>query len=274
MKCEEFANLGPDYLQGSLPPEAAAAMEAHVNQCSLCAADVAMWHDLGKLPELEPSPMLKRRFDALLSAYEEGRWEQKKYARPQRPASAASPWSFDWMRFPLAQAAVLVLVLIGGFAAGKYMQTGSPNGSNGKSELAELRQELRETRLMATLSLMQQQSASQRLQGVSYSAQYEKPDPQILDALMHTLKYDSSVDVRLAALDALRRYNTQPSVREGMVESLGKQTSPMVQIALIDMLVELKEARAAEQMKQLEQDPKLDKTVREHARWGLAQLQS
>ena len=92
-------------------------------------------------------------------------------------------------------------------------------------------------------------------------------------ALMHTLKHDSSVDVRLAALDALRRYNSQPSVREGVVESLTTQNSPMVQIAIIDMLVELKEARAAQQIKKLEQNPQLDPTVRERARWGLAQLQ-
>ncbi|HUS19084.1 MAG TPA: hypothetical protein VMZ25_05505, partial [Terriglobales bacterium] len=267
MKCDEFANLGPDYLQGSLPKEAATAMEAHSSACATCAADVAMWHELGKLPELEPSPALKHRFDALLSAYEEGRWEHKKY----QPAKAASPswFSFEWLRVPLAQAAVLAIVLAGGFAAGKYYHT-EPAVSG---DMASLRQELRETRQLATLSLLQQQSASERLQGVSYSARSEKPDPEILAALMHTLKYDNSVDVRLAALDALRRYNNQPAVREGMAESLVTQNSPMVQIALIDMLVELKEARAAQQIRKLEQNPKLDPTVRQRARWGLAQLQ-
>ena len=266
MKCEEFANLAPDYLQGSLPKEAAAAMEAHCQACATCAADVAMWHDLGKLPELEPSPALQRRFDALLSAYEEGRWERKKY----QPAASSSTWtSFEWLRVPLAQAAVLALVLIGGFAAGKYFRT----EGNGAGEMAALRQELRETRQLATLSLLQQQSASERLQGVSYSARTERADPEILMALMHTLKYDSSVDVRLAALDALRRYNNQPNVRQGVVDSLTTQNSPMVQIAIIDLLVDLKEARAAQQIKQLEKNPKLDPTVRERARWGLAQLQ-
>lgn len=266
MKCEEFANLGPDYLQGSLPKEAAVAMDAHRESCANCAADVAMWHDLGKLPELEPSPALKQRFDALLSAYEEGRWERKKY-QPARPSSAWT--SFEWLRVPLAQAAVLALVMFGGFYAGKYFRT----DQNATPDIASLRQELRETRQLATLTLLQQQSASQRLEGVSYSARAERPDPEILAALMHTLKHDSSVDVRLAALDALRRYNNQPTVREGVVESLATQNSPMVQIAIIDMLVELKEARAAQQIKKLEQNPQLDPTVRERARWGLAQLQ-
>jgi hypothetical protein len=266
MKCEEFANLGPDYLQGSLPKEAADAMAAHCESCATCAADVAMWHDLGKLPELEPSPALKHRFDALLSAYEEGRWERKKYQAP-RPSSAWT--SFEWLRVPLAQAAVLAVVMVGGFSAGKYFRT-DPSAT---PDIASLRQELRETRQLATLSLLQQQSASERLQGISYGTRSDRPDPEILMALMHTLKHDSSVDVRLAALDALRRYNNQPTVREGVVESLTTQDSPMVQIAMIDLLVELKEARAAQQIKKLEQNPKLDPTVRQRARWGLAQLQ-
>jgi len=265
MKCEEFANLGPDHLQGSLPKEAAAAMEAHAQGCVACAADVAMWNDLGKLPELEPSPNLQRRFDALLHAYEEGRWERQKY-QPQ-PALSSFGW-FSGFRFA-AMAAMVLIVLAVGYGAGTYM-----HGREDKDkEMATLRQELKETRQLATLSLLQQQSASQRLEGVSYSTRAERPDPEILSALMHTLRYDSSVDVRLAALDALRRYNTQPEVREGMVESLTKQDSPMVQIALIDLLVELKERKATQQIKQLEQDPKLNPAVRERARWGLRQLQ-
>jgi HEAT repeat protein len=140
-------------------------------------------------------------------------------------------------------------------------------------EMAELRKELRDTRQLAVLSMFQSQSASERLQGVSYSTRSDRPDPEVLAALMHTLRYDSSVDVRLAALDALRRYNTQPAVRDGMVESLAKQNSPMVQIALIDQLVEMKERKAADSIKRLEQDPKLNPAVRERARWGLRQLQ-
>ena len=269
MKCEEFANLGPDYLAGSLPQEAAAAMEAHAQHCAACAADVAMWHDLGKLPELEPSPNLQRRFDALLSAYEEGRWEHKKY-QPQR-AAAPMFGSFGWsggMRFAALAATVLVVLAIG-YGAGTYM-----HGREDKDkEMAELRKELRDTRQLAVLSMFQSQSASERLQGVSYSTRSDRPDPEVLAALMHTLRYDSSVDVRLAALDALRRYNTQPAVRDGMVESLAKQNSPMVQIALIDQLVEMKERKAAESIRRLEQDPKLNPAVRERARWGLRQLQ-
>ena len=62
---------------------------------------------------------------------------------------------------------------------------------------------------MFALSLLQQQSASDRLRGVSYSYQMDKGDVQIREALLETLNSDSSVDVRLAAVDALRRMAAQ-----------------------------------------------------------------
>jgi hypothetical protein len=48
---------------------------------------------------------------------------------------------------------------------------------------------------------------------VSYSRREDQLDPQVMSALVHTLRYDGSVDVRLAALDALSRHGAQPQVR-------------------------------------------------------------
>jgi HEAT repeat protein len=121
------------------------------------------------------------------------------------------------------------------------------------------------------LSLLQQQSASERLQGVSWSTRVA-PDPEVLDALQHTLRYDGSVDVRLAALDALSRYGKRPEVSRGLVESLESQQSPMVQVALIDLLVELHDSSAVEPLKRLQQEPNIDPTVRKRADWGIRQL--
>jgi HEAT repeat protein len=100
----------------------------------------------------------------------------------------------------------------------------------------------------------------------------DTPDQQVLDALQHTLRYDSSVDVRLAALDALSRYGSRPDVSRGLVESLNGKQSPLVQLALIDVLVNLHESNAVEQLKRLQQEPNLDPTVRRHADWGIRQL--
>jgi hypothetical protein len=79
--------------------------------------------------------------------------------------------------------------------------------------------------------------------------------------------------VRLAALDALHQSASSQMVRHGLVESLDRQTSPMVQIALIDLLVEIREKEAADAVKDLMQEAGLNPEVRERADWALKQLQ-
>jgi hypothetical protein len=81
------------------------------------------------------------------------------------------------------------------------------------------------------------------------------------------------VNVRLAALDALHPSAANMTVRRGLVESLERQTSPMVQIALIDLLVELHEKDAANPLKDLMQEAGLNPEVRERGDWALRQLQ-
>ncbi len=125
---------------------------------------------------------------------------------------------------------------------------------------------------MVTISLLKQQSASERLKGVSWSSQVSRPDPEFLSTLMHTLNYDPNVDVRLAAVDALLRFAAHPAVKEGLVRSLPKQDSPLVQISLIDLLVQLHERQSIDVLRQLTNDVSQNEQVRQRARWGLQKL--
>jgi HEAT repeat protein len=204
---------------------------------------------------------MRHRFDAMLRAYEEGR--ERKAALP----SAA------WLRPSLAYAAG-ILILGVGFLAGRYLQ---PN--RGASEVALLRTELSSTndRIAAlnelvVVSMLQQHSASGRLEGVNYSLQVRQPDPEIVAALLRSLRSDSSVDVRLAALDSLRRYSDDRQVRRGIQDSLRPKQSPLVQIALIDALVEIHDTEAVSHIQHFQQTPDLSPVVRERAARGLAEL--
>jgi HEAT repeat protein len=125
---------------------------------------------------------------------------------------------------------------------------------------------------MVAISLQKQQSASERLRGVSLTSQVSRPDPEFLATLIHTLNYDPNVDVRLAAVDALSRFAEEPAVRDGLVRSLPKQDSPMVQISLIDLLVQLHERQSIEVLKQLTNDANQNQQVRQRAQWGLQKL--
>ena len=45
--------------------------------------------------------------------------------------------------------------------------------------------------------MMQDQSPSARMRGVTYSEQMAQPDPQVQQALLHAVNHDSNVNVRL-----------------------------------------------------------------------------
>ena len=269
MKCEQIAEWIPDYLQGTLASEQRSQVESHLEGCAECKQDVLLWQQLGALPRQQPSPALRNRFNAMLESYQEGRWEKSSLAAEGRRA----PWFAglgNWFRMPaMAGVAWACVFLLCGFIIGKY--TNKPQTTD-PEQLQAIRNELKSTKQIMVLSMLQLQSASERLQAVSYSAQVDQADPQVLGALLRTVRSDSSVDVRLAALDALTRYGNRPEVRKGLIDAMQSQQSPMVQIALIDALVDLHDRSAVQQLKRVQQDPKVNPNVKKRAEWGIQKL--
>jgi hypothetical protein len=268
MKCEQIAELLPDYLQENLNREQHDLVEQHLAQCADCRDDVAIWNKLSLLPVEQPSQASRARFEAMLQAYQTGRADHRAGAFPEKKRSAG--WNpFEWLRSPVAGLAWSLALLAVGIFAGNFMSRANSHSE----ELAAMHSELTNMRQLVVLSMLQQQSASERLQGVTYSQGEEQLNPQVLSALLHTLRYDGSVDVRLAALDALSRHSRQPLVRTGLMDSLQGQQSPLVQVALIDLLVDLREPDLAQRLRTLQQTPDLNPAVRQRAEWALSKIQ-
>jgi hypothetical protein len=173
----------------------------------------------------------------------------------------------------IAAAAALVVVA---FLAGRFWpgSAGAPQEPVAAGNLAELHAEIRQMREMLTLSLMQQQSATERLRGVSGSVQIDQPGIEIVRALLDTLMHDPNVNVRLACVDALRRFSGQDAVRRGTIQALSESSFPLVQIAIIDFIVETKDHQALDALQRLAQDAKANEAVRGRAVWGIQQLNS
>jgi hypothetical protein len=268
MSCDKFAELLSDYCERTLSSRDLAFAREHLELCPACKADVEMWQKLAALPSEQPSAGLRGRFEHMLSAYQEGRWEKSSFV-PEKKS-----WFSAWLRSsfaaPLTQSAFALCLLLVGFVAGERL-TMKP-ATPATPQLAEMQTELTNLRQMVALSLLEQQSASRRLEGVSYSTQVERPDPEISAALLHALRFDSSVDVRLAALDALKRYSHDPTVRQGLLNALQDQQSPLVQIALIDLFVDMRESDAKDHLRRIEQDAHANSSVRKRALWGIQQL--
>lgn len=271
MKCEEIGELLPDYLQGRLATDQAAEVEKHLTECAACGEEAALWRNLALLPDEQPSPALESRFKAMLESYQEGRWEKTNLASEKSKAPVPMLWGLgNWRQLPAAGIVWACLFLACGYFIGKHADRGSDAAA--QAQLNEMRQELGATRQMVALSMLQQQSASQRLEGVNWTTRLPEPDPKVMGALMHTVRFDNSVDVRLAALDALSRYADQPEVRRDLVDVLQTTQSPMMQVALIDLLVDLHDKSAVPQFRKFQQDPNVNPTVKKRVDWGIQQL--
>ena len=127
-------------------------------------------------------------------------------------------------------------------------------------------------RQLVTLSLLQQQSASERLRGVTFSYRAEPNDMEVLSALLRTVGTDTNVGVRLAAVDALRNFGNSPVGRRGLRNALARQESPLVQISIIDALTEMQDKDAIPAMQSLSQMPDLDANVRQRLKEALETL--
>jgi hypothetical protein len=256
MNCEQARERFVDYWRGSLD-DSTGDFRAHLSSCERCRAEAEdlndIWSTLGALPEADPSMAMRSRFyDSLRT------WRQ-------REAERRHP--FAWLRHPAFQAASAVAILVLGVGAG-YLVRGRDT-----SEISQLRGEVYNMRQLVALSLLQQQNASDRLRGVTYSYRVEPDDQQVFSALLSTVNHDPSVNVRLAAVDALHKFSDSPVGRRGLVQALAKQTSPLVQIAILDQIVELRERSAAPAIQTLQTTADVNPEVKQHAQWALRQLQ-
>jgi hypothetical protein len=193
-------------------------------------------------------------------------------ARTFVAARPASGWAsvIQWLRTPVGALAWSLALLVIGVGIGTRI--GGKDASHSE-EIAAMHSELASMKQLVVLSMLTQQSASERLQGVNYTNREEHLDPQVLAALLRTLRYDNSVDVRLAALDTLSRHANQPQIRKSVVDSLQEQQSPMVQVALIDLLSEWRDPDAAQRLRNFQQIKNLNPTVRQRAEWAVSKLQ-
>jgi HEAT repeat protein len=139
--------------------------------------------------------------------------------------------------------------------------------------MAQLRGQVENLHQRVALSMLQQQSPSARMRGVTYSEKIAQPDPQVLDALLQAVNHDSNVNVRLSAVDALQKFANGPEVARAMVDSIPGQESPLVQIALIDMLVQLDARAVAPDLGRISKDMRMDEMVRQRAAWALHKME-
>jgi hypothetical protein len=255
MTLEECRLLIPQFLAGQLTPAESELFTAELTNNSALRCEVeelrSLWEDLALLPEAQPSPALRARFYQKLNAL-------------QRTPKRAPWWTLHWPR----QLAVGLLL----FAVGLYIGRVSMDARVHSDEMAQMRSQVQGLQEMVALSLLDRQSATSRLEGVAWSSRVERPNSELLTALVLALNHDPNVNVRLSSIDALEKFTRDAAVSKALVDSIQRQDSPLVQVALIDSLVHLRNRDAAGELKKLTADTEINPAVRQRAQWGLEKL--
>ncbi|HEX2861220.1 MAG TPA: zf-HC2 domain-containing protein, partial [Lacunisphaera sp.] len=270
-----------DYQDGTLPPDESASLRAHLSGCPACQREWSALQEITRKLDVlpvaeEPSPRLREQFYAMLETH-------------QRDADSVSPFALAKSRLdrffaallpstPALQfAGALAVLALGVFTGARYLRqpVAAPVvDESAKQEIAELKAQITDMGSLVAASLLQQKSTSERLQTVLATMDLKTPDRQKLTDLVGTLALDPSVNVKLAAIEALTPHASDPVVRQGLVANLSRETSPLVQVAMIELLTSVREAGAAPLFERLSRDESADRNVRESARRGLAVLRS
>ncbi len=266
MTSEEIRALIPQYLSGHLTAAEKALFEAQMNGDAGLRREVeelrSLWEELGSLPEEQPSAALRARFYQKLN-------EVKNAQR--RPVTGGFAWWKPGLAGLVRQAAIALAVFSVGLYVG-HVNTKSQSASTSTDEVKRLGTEVQSLRQTVALSLLDRQSASSRLEGISWSSRVENPDRDLVGALLTVLDHDPNTNVRLSALDALGKFSGDANVRKALVDSIPRQDSPLVQIALIDAMVHIRDRGASKELRKLSGDAEVNSAVRQRAQWGLQRL--
>ncbi|WP_266203857.1 HEAT repeat domain-containing protein [Pontibacter kalidii] len=180
--------------------------------------------------------------------------------------------------FPVPQAAAywrvaasIILLATAFWAGGRFMERSS-TAPQQSSEIVALRQEVQEMKSVLAAGGAAGYSASDRIRVVSQDLSTVSEDDEVIRLLISTMNSDPNVNVRLAASQALYRFKENEQVRTALIRSLPTQTDPLMQLTLIDMLVELKEQKAVEQLQILTQKENLLPIVKNKAEEGIGIL--
>lgn len=248
-------DLIPDYLDNLLDPAQKEKVESLIKNDPSFAQEVDEYRKLFKAFEDEepitPSDNVRLQFLEQL--------ELEKLAEPKVVSleSATMKNRGQWTN-DLLKIAASVVLLFGAYFFGKQQQS-----QVAQAEIAQLTQETQAFKQTAMLSLMENKSASRRIQGVNYVEALKQPDEPIVRALADRMLLDENTNVRAAAVEVLAKYTSSEIVKETFIKALRLEKDPGIQILIIQTLGEIQEKKAATPMKELLQHEETQPFVKE-----------
>ncbi len=258
MDTNKIKELMIDYLSETLAEDEKRAFENFLQEHPKHQKEFdnlsSSWNALGSLETPEPRQEMDATFYSMLNDY-------------SKKGSRRSPFSLNSFFDPVVtfftqnnkQWLYRVAMLVIGLGLGYFFKANTQTNVSPQMAL----QETQKVRESLVLTLLEQPAANKRMQALDETNKLEQANETIVIALLKTLNNDTNVNVRLAAIESLLLFADDPVVREGIVQSIVHQDSPIVQVTIAKVLVALQEEGSAAAIKKLLEKEDLDSSVRE-----------
>ena len=212
---------------------------------------LATWQELDQISIPEPSPQMTNRFYDQLIALENE--EQEKLTVSKSPKVVPIN-RYRWIQW-VGVAAVFLI----GLTVGRFSFSSPGNGLENTIVALDPVQDLSKQTYVA---LKNTNSASERLRGIQMVKTMEEPNDLIVTALNQALLFDPNINVRLSAIETMVQFAEAPKVRENLIRAIPQQTSPLVQLALAEAMIELEEKSAVDELEQLMESEEVEIEVK------------
>lgn len=252
MKADKILQLIA-YLESTLDPSEQANLEEEIKADPQLREELERLEVLYTTMEAEPEAEVP---DSLRSNFYHTLQEEKVRQKNKQ----------IWISWGTKIAAGIALLVVG-----IWLGLSLQNNNMSDQQMAKLKNEI-DTNRQLILKAIDKPSASQRFIAVNASENIQTSDQEIMDALVKVMNTDDNTNVRLAAVRALARFAEEEKIRKELISALLTQSDPLVQVALIEILVDLGEKQVVPTLERLiKTDTTLD-AVKEEAHWGVMKL--
>lgn len=266
MNKDKLYELILDYLDQNLDSSQLGLLKVELKEMGYDINDLSalqkLVNEMDNLAVPEPSAQMSESFYAMLE--QKGNQEEELEIIERLTIFFRS--IFQTNQFP--RLAYAIIILLFGWAIGFWL---TPH-SEVENQINQMSIEMQSMREVVMETMMDKPLASDRLRALQLVRTSGKATENVLQTLLSTLNNDPDANVRMAAAETLLAFANQEIVRNGLLESILQQKSPLVQLTLVDGLVAIQDKAAISVFENLISSNDVHQAVKDRSREGISKL--
>jgi len=261
MKKEDIIVNKIEFLNGFLAEDIDEEMHAVVADDESLEKELdfiqSVWSDNSLEYNKEPSNASLARFHQLLGQTVASGRDEQSSSTPGSELSAKFSEFIESIFKPAAFAHMLLLSSV--FFVGWFSSQNSTQSD--LRPVANLERQVSSLNSLVALSMLQNQSAAERITGVTYAKASLLENDKVNQALFRLLNNDRSSAVRLAVVEALAENYKEEKFQSLIMSSLPEQQNSLVQLALVQLILNEKNITTKRQLDELIKNESLNNEV-------------